>query len=429
MRLKGKKVLVYGLGSSGQEACRLLHSEGACVSLYDDDKRFSSLFCFERKPLKQKYDLVVVSPGIKVIGNTLISEFQNKTEVISELDLGFEFLKGKVIAITGTNGKTTVCSLLGKIFTEAKKENFVCGNIGLPLTSVVKKTNRKSVSIVEVSNFQLELSKKFHPNVACVLNITDDHLDRHGSFEEYKRVKAKIFQNFSSRDVSVINLDDEETLSLNYPKRRKFFSKMTLDKGTYVKNGYIFCDKKKIMLATEVSLIGEKNLENVLCAIAIARIFKIKPNIIRKAVASFTPPAHRIEYVGEINGAKVYNDSKSTNIACTLMAIEGLGDSNLILMLGGRNKDSNFEKLFSKNFKAKKVIAFGECREEILKAAEKYEYNVESFEKMKDACLRVRGFAQNGDIILFSPACASFDEFSSYSARGQRFKEIIMGQE
>ena len=429
MRLKGKKVLVYGLGSSGQEACRLLHSEGACVSLYDDDRRFSSLFCFEKKPQNQKYDLVVVSPGIKVIGNQIIDKLKEKCEVVSELDLGYSFVKGKIVAITGTNGKTTVCSLLGKIFSEAGKESFVCGNIGLPLSSVAKKTNKKSVSIVEVSNFQLELSKYFHPNVACVLNITDDHLDRHGCFEEYKSVKGKIFQNFNSRDIAIVNLDEEESLTIPFPKRRKFFSKRVLDKGTYVKNGFIFSGKKKIMLCTEVPLIGEKNLENVLCAISVARIFHIKPNIIRKAVASFNPPSHRIEFVGEINGAKVYDDSKSTNIACTLMAIEGLGDSSLILMLGGRNKDSNFEKLFSKNFKAKKVITFGECREEISKMAEKYNYDFESYQTMKEASYRVREIAEEGDVVLFSPACASFDEFSSYVARGQRFKEVIMGQE
>lgn len=428
MRLKGKKVLVYGLGNSGQEVCRLLHSEGACVSLYDDDKRFSSLFCFEKNPMDKKYDLVIVSPGIKVIGNSLISSFDEKI-VMSELDFGFSFIKGKVIAVTGTNGKTTTCSLLGKIFSDAGKENFVCGNIGLPISSIAKKTTKKSVSIVEVSNFQLELSKNFKPDVACVLNITDDHLDRHGSFKEYRRVKEKIFQNFSSSDVAVVNLDDEESSKLSFPKRKKFFSKNALEKGAYVKNGYVFCDKKKIMLRAQIPLVGEKNLENVLCAIMIARLFRIKPNVIKNAIMTFSPPSHRIEFVGEFNGAKIYNDSKSTNVACTLMAIESVGGEGLILMVGGRNKNNDFEKLFSKNFVAKKIISFGEAREEIEKVACKYGFDVESFETMKEGTLRARELCEKGDVILFSPACASFDEFSSYSARGQRFKEIVMGQE
>ncbi len=428
MRLKGKKVLVYGLGSSGQEVCRVLHSEGACVSLYDDDKRFASLFCYEKKPLEKKYDLVVVSPGIKVIGNEFLSQIEEKI-VMSELDFGFSFVKGKVIGVTGTNGKTTTCSLLGKIFSEAGKENFVCGNIGLPLSSIAQKTTKKSITIVEVSNFQLELSKIFKPNVATVLNITDDHLDRHGSFEEYKRVKEKIFQNFSVKDVAVVNLDDEESLKLNFPKKKKFFSKNCLEKGAYVKNGYVFCDRKKIMLASQIPLVGGKNLENVLCAIMIARLFKIKPKTIKKAIMKFIPPPHRIELVGEINGAKVYNDSKSTNIACSLMAIEAVGNENLILMVGGRNKDNDFEKLFSQKFSVKKIIAFGEAREEIKSVGEKYGFEIVSFETMKDAAIFARETCQCGDVVLFSPACASFDEFSSYSARGQRFKEIIMGQE
>ena len=428
MRLKGKKVLVYGLGSSGQEVCRVLHSEGACVSLYDDDKRFSSLFCYEKRPLRKKYDLIVVSPGIKVRGNELLSHFDEKI-VMSELDFGFSFVKGKVIAVTGTNGKTTTCSLLGKIFSEAGKENFVCGNIGLPLSSVAQKTNKKSVTIVEVSNFQLELSKIFSPNVATVLNLTDDHLDRHGSFEEYKRVKEKIFQNFSAKDVAIVNLDDEESLKLNLPKKRRFFSKNSLGKGTYLQNGFVVCDKKKIMLASQIPLVGKKNLENVLCAISIARFFKIKPKTIKNAIMKFVPPPHRIEYVGEVNGAKIYNDSKSTNIACALMAIEAVGNENLILMVGGRNKDNDFEKLFSQKFYAKKIIAFGEAKEEIKTIAEKFDFEVSSFETMKDATIFAREICQEKDVVLFSPACASFDEFSSYSARGQRFKEIIMGQE
>ena len=426
MRLKGKKVLVYGLGSSGQEACRVLHDEGACVSMYDDDKRFSGMFCYEKEPMKNKYDLVVVSPGIKVIGNSLISHFEKESVVMSELDLGFSFVKGKVIAITGTNGKTTVCSLLGKIFDEANLKNYVCGNIGLPLCSVARKTNNKTYTIVEVSNFQLELSKKFRPNVACVLNITEDHLDRHGSMEEYKRVKSKIFQNFTNRDVAIVNLDDDNSLDLLYPKRKKFFSKRVLNKGAYVKNGYIFCDKKKIMLQTEVPLLGEKNLENVLCAIAIARVFHIKPQIIRRAIALFKAPSHRLEFVGEFNGVKIYNDSKSTNVACTQMAIDSVDAKSLILLVGGRNKDNNFELIFSKNFKAKKIITFGESAKILEDFAKKYNYDVVAFEKMEEATIYAMEIASDGDVILFSPACASFDEFASYSARGQRFKEIVL---
>jgi len=429
MRLKGKKVLVYGLGTSGQEVCKLLHSEGACVSIYDDDKRFSGLFCYEKKPEEKNFDFVVVSPGIKVLGNHMIARFLEENKVISELDFAYSFMKGRVIAITGTNGKTTVCSLLGKIFNEAKIHNFVCGNIGLPMSSIAKKTTKKTVSIVEVSNFQLELSNRFHPNVASVLNITEDHMDRHGNMQEYKRVKEKIFQNLSKKDYAVVNLDDDESLNLKFPKRKKYFSKNELEKGACVKNGYIYCDKKKIMFQSEIPLIGEKNLENVLCCVQIARLFHIKPQIIRRAIASFKAPSHRLEYIGEIDGVKIYNDSKSTNVACTLMAVESLKAENLILMVGGRNKDSNFDKLFSQNLNIREVVVFGESREELLTSAQKFGYQVVGFEKMAEAVQYVKGNMEEGQTVLFSPACASFDEFGSYAARGQRFKELILGQE
>ena len=426
MKLRGKNVLVYGMGASGQEASKLLYMEGACVSIYDDDKRFCNMFCYEKEPLKKKYDLVVVSPGIKVMGNELINSF-NSTPVLSELDLGYSFMKGRIIAITGTNGKTTTCSLLGKIFSEAGKETFVCGNIGLPICNIAPKTTKNSISIVEVSNFQLELSRNFKPDVACVLNITEDHIDRHGSFEEYKKIKNKIFQHKKTR--AVINLDENESLSLNFPKKRRFFSKNVLEKGAYVKNGYIFCDRKKIMLKTEVPILGDKNLENVLACVMIARMFKLKPQVIRKAIATFVPPSHRLEFVGKVNGAKVYNDSKSTNVACTAMAIDCLKKEKIILLVGGRNKGNDFDKLFALNFNAKKIICFGECREELFALAKKYNFESAAFDTMAEATAFAREIAQENDVILFSPACASFDEFSSYSARGQRFKELIMGQE
>jgi UDP-N-acetylmuramoylalanine--D-glutamate ligase len=246
--------------------------------------------------------------------------------------------------------------------------------------------------------------------------------------EEYKRVKAKIFQNFKRRDLAIVNLDDENSLDLPFPKRKRFFSKKNLNKGCYLKNGYVFCDKKKIMLQTEIPLLGEKNIENVLCCVAIARAFKIKPYTIRKAISIFKAPSHRLEFLGEYNGVKIYNDSKSTNVACVQMAIDSVGDNNLILMVGGRNKDNDFELFFTKNFTAKKIITFGESALILEKLAKKYNYEVISFEKMEDATRYAKSIAVENDTILFSPGCASFDEFASYSARGQRFKEIVTEQ-
>lgn len=428
-KLKGKKVLVYGLGGSGGAACKLLHHFGACVSVYDDDKKFRNLFCYVEEPLFQKYDLVVVSPGVKVIGNSLISGLRaKKTNIISEIDLGSIFSLGKLIAITGTNGKTTTCALLGKIFDEAGKKNFVCGNIGLPISSIALKTDKNSFVICETSNFQLELSRLFAPKIACVLNVQPDHLDRHESFEEYKRVKAKIFQNFKALKCAVVNLDDDGARDIAPQKKSLFYSFNPLKKGVCVKNGCIYSGKTRIISLDEIPLVGAKNISNVMAAISIALLCKIKVKFIRNAIISFVPPAHRLEFVTQKNGVTYINDSKSTNIACVKMALESLQCKNLILMLGGQNKGLNFDELFSLKPQIKKVICFGEAASEIDGVAKRYDYDSQSFATLKDATYFAKDIAQNGDTVLLSPGCTSFDEFASYAVRGQIFSELVRSE-
>ena len=425
LNLKGKNVLVYGMGISGQACAKLLHNKGACVSIYDDEERFVNIFAYEQNPTLKKYDLVVVSPGIKVLGNNLISHFiMTKTKIISELDLGYLFCKGKVLAITGTNGKTTVTSLVGEIFKKAGKETFVCGNIGLPISSIAEKTSEKSVIVCEVSNFQLELSSYFNANQVCVLNLAPDHIDRHGSYEEYLRIKRKILTKNKKQKV-LLNFDDQITNQLKHDKKTTYFSKKILSKGVFVKNNYIYYNKTKILPLSEIPIYGEKNLENVLAGVGMAVLQKIKPNIIRQATREFKAPPHRLEFIGEYNGASVFDDSKATNIASTLGAVQSLGDKNLVLMLGGLNKDFKFDDIFNKSWEFEKIICFGDAGQEIFDCACRYGYQPLIFSTMKQATHFVKTIAQQGIKILLSPSCASFDEFSSYAARGDIFKEII----
>lgn len=427
MKLKGKNVLVYGLGISGQSACKLLHEQGACVSIYDDEKRFSNVYSFCPEPKLKKFDLVVLSPGIKMLGNELISHFElAKTPIISELDLGFKFCKGKVIGITGTNGKTTVTSLVGEIFKTAGKKTFVCGNIGLPITSIAMKTDRKSFVVCEVSNFQLESSQNFRPHEATILNLAPDHLDRHGSFQEYVRVKRKILS--PKKQKVVLNYDDEGSKMSKIDKKVLFFSKIPLEKGVFVKNNAIYHNKTKIISLNDIPLFGEKNLENVLASVALAVGYKIKPQIIKKAVCNFVAPSHRLEYIGLVNGAEVFDDSKATNISASVGAIESLGEKGLVLMLGGLNKGFLFDEIFDKGYNFEDLLCFGEAGEEIAGCAEKYGYSPKTFKSMKDATFYARQNAQTGQKILLAPACASFDEFSSYAVRGEVFREIMTGE-
>jgi len=427
LNVKGKNVLVYGMGISGQAACKLLHDEGACVSTFDDEGRFISYFTYEKNPMLKRYDFVVVSPGIKVLGNQLISHFvMSGTKVISELDLGFSFCRGKVIGITGTNGKTTVTSLVGDIFKKAGRKTFVCGNIGLPICSIAPKTDDESVIVCEVSNFQLELSSMFKAGIACVLNLAPDHIDRHGSFEEYLRVKGKILSHSRSQRV-VLNYDDEMVNKLQINRKTLFFSKNPLNKGVFVKNNAIFYNKVKVMPLSEIPLFGEKNLENVLAAISVSVLQKIKPSVIRSAVNAFKAPPHRIEYLGQVNGADVFDDSKATNISSTISAVGSLGERGLVLMLGGCNKGFVFDEIFNKGWDFEKLICFGDAGHEIFETASKYGYSPLLFPTMKAATYYVKENAQSGQKILLSPACSSFDEFASYAVRGEVFKEIMFG--
>lgn len=425
---KGKRVLVYGMGRSGQAACKLLHQNEACVSIYDDDKALSSLFCFDPEPLKNEYDLVVVSPGIKVIGNEIIAGFEKKkVPVISELDLGKSFCKGLFVAITGTNGKTTVTTLLGEIFKKAGKETFVCGNIGLPLSAIALKTTKRSIVVCEVSNFQLELSTFFNPDIACILNLQEDHIDRHGNFAEYVRVKNKITQNFTGKNVLVYNYDDINKNLVNITKKACIFSKNEQNRGSYIKEGMIYHNRTKILPVSEIQLRGERNIENVLACVEVAMNCKIKPQVIREVIKNFAGLPHRLEFVGSRNGVSYFNDSKSTNIACVQMAIESLKAKNLILLVGGRNKDCNYAHLFNRGYDIKFVVCFGECGGEIYLLARNAGYAAICYRTMKDAVVEIMNSAESGDTVLLSPGGASFDEFESYVARGQVFKELVSG--
>ncbi len=425
IKIKGKNVLVYGMGISGQSACKLLHEKGACVSIYDDEGRFASYFNYQKSPLLKKYDLVVVSPGIKVIGNQIISHFiMNKTPVISELDLGYLFLKGSLIGITGTNGKTTVTSLVGDIFKKSGKKTFVCGNIGLPITNIALQTDKQSVIVCEVSNFQLELSKYFLPDLACILNLAPDHIDRHGNFEEYINVKRKIISKKHSQKV-VLNYDDEITNKILIDKKVLFFSKKLLNKGVFIKNNAIYYNKTKIISLNDIPLFGEKNLENVLAATSIAVKMKVKPQVIKQAIVEFKAPPHRLEYLGQVNGADVFDDSKATNVSSALASINSLGERGLVLLIGGLNKGFTFDEIFNKNINFDNIYCFGKAGQEVFDCASKYGYSPMLFPTMKSAAFYARNNAQEGQKILLAPACASFDEFSSYAVRGEIFKEIM----
>ncbi len=427
MRLKNKNVLVYGLGRSGRAVITVLRENGAFVSFYDDNIDFLGYVGFEKNPFGKTYDFVVVSPGVKCIGNKLLEDFQRRNiPILSELDFGFLLCKGKVIGITGTNGKTTVSMLTHKILKTAGYDSVLCGNIGLPLSMVAKKTTRKTVVVCEVSNFQLELSRFFRANIACVTNLKPDHIDRHGSFEEYRRVKSKICQNMKWTDNLVLNFDDEEAKYMIFHKKFEYFSKQILHKGTYVKNDFVYHNKKKLFDKNIIRLLGEKNLENVLASVAICSNFNVKKQDYEKAISSFVPASHRMEIVGKVGEVTFVDDSKATNVSSTVACALAFSDKSIILLLGGQGKDISYDEIFTCGVTYKKIVCFGQEAENIAKTAKKYNCSYETFSCLKDAVLFASNISKKGDFVLLSPACSSFDEFESYAERGEKFKEFVL---
>ena len=427
MKLKNKRILVYGLGDSGRAVLNVLKNKRDHVSFYDDDLRYWEYIGFERNPQEKFYDLVIVSPGIKCQGNKLLEIFRQKNmQIISEIDFAYLLSKGAIIAITGTNGKTTVSMLTHKILKSAGFKTFLCGNIGLPFSAVCEKATKDSITVCEVSNFQLETSQFFSPDVACILNIKPDHLDRHGSFEEYVKVKSKLCQNMKSQAKLILNFDDEEAKKLILHKKYQFFSKKTLKKGVFVKNNQIFVNKKNILSLNEIRLKGEKNLENVLASVAICSHFHLPAQSYSYAVSNFVPASHRMQMVGELDGVIFIDDSKATNVASTVACVEAYRNDVIILLMGGQGKDIEYDEIFRLKIPYKKIVCFGQEGKNIFECARRHALDAQAFEKFDDAVLFSKQIASKGDIVLLSPSCASFDEFSSYAERGERFKELVL---
>ena len=428
MYLKNKKVLVYGLGKSGRAVIKVLHDNFAYVSFYDDDIKFFDQVGFERNPYNKEYDFVVVSPGVVCKNNKLLAHFRDKNiTILSELDFGYLLCRGKIIAITGTNGKTTTCMLTHEILKNAGYETFLCGNIGLPLSAIASKTTNKSVIVCEVSSFQLECSQYFRPNIAAILNLKPDHLDRHGSFEEYKKAKAKIVENMKWKDLLVLNFDDEQTKQMVLHKKFRYFSKEHIKKGVSVTGDNVCVNKKPLFNISKISLRGEKNLENVLASVCICSNFKVKPENYVQALKNFKTASHRMEAVGTIDGVTYIDDSKATNVDSTLACLDAFKKESVILLLGGSGKDSSYDDLFTQKMNLKAAVCFGAEREKIAKSAKRAKTKTFICEKFETAVVKATKLATDGDFVLLSPACASFDEFENYKQRGDKFKEIVLG--
>jgi UDP-N-acetylmuramoylalanine--D-glutamate ligase len=447
LNVDGKKVLIIGAARSGIAAAKFLQQRGAVVAL--NDQKALEQWSPDAKALKEigvglmagevpswlldQLDLVVVSPGVPA--NIIPIRYAERAgaEVIGEIELASRYLKGKVIAITGSNGKTTTTSLIGELLRDAGFNVQVGGNIGKPLISLVEASKDDSWTVVEVSSFQLETIKQFHPAIAVVLNVTPNHMDRYGSFKDYAAAKHRIFMNQVASDVAVLNADDATVSSWENGLRArviKFSTKEELERGLFLRGSDLIVrndGEQRVLRADEMKLRGLHNVENVLAALAAGTSAGARVESMRETVKRFEPVEHRLEFVREINDVKFYNDSKATSVDATLKALEAFSEDpgKVILILGGRGKKAPYAPLSDLiKRKVRKLVLIGEDAETI--ATELGE--CASFDRasdMKDAIARSFQAAVPGDVVLLAPACASFDMFDSFEHRGKVFKEEV----
>jgi len=448
MELQGKKVLVFGSGKSGIGASDLLAKVGAFPVIYDGnaetdkdavvhktDGTYSvTVYAGELpKEVQDSLDLVVLSPGVPTDLPLVKSFYEQGLPVWGEVELAYRVGNGEVLAITGTNGKTTTTALLGKIMQDARESVFVVGNIGTPYTSKALEMKPNSVTVAEISSFQLETIDEFAPKVSAILNITEDHLNRHHTMEEYIRVKELITENQGTEDVCVLNYEDEVLREFGKhltPRVVYFSSGRKLDEGIYLDgNKIILKDGEKeieVVKTEDLKLLGKHNFENVMAAVAMAYYDGVSLDSIRKSICEFTAVAHRIEYVTEKKGVVYYNDSKGTNPDAAIKGIQAMNRPTLLIG-GGYDKQSGYDEWIEAfDGKVRYLVLIGQTKEKIKEAAEKHGFHdIILCEDLKEAVKVCEEKAQPGDAVLLSPACASWGQFDNYEQRGDMFKEYV----
>ena len=449
MKLEKKRVLVVGMARSGIAAAELLLRHGAIPVLSDmkleeafgdqlDSLRNTAcVFRLGEDSVKllDEADILMISPGVPIDAPVVKVAKEKGIPVVGELELASSLLSGDMLAISGTNGKTTTTTLLGKIFENAGRITHVAGNIGYPLSNVAISAKREDVTVVEVSSFQLESVKTFHPHVAALLNITEDHLNRHGTMAQYIRMKQRIFENQTADDFAVLNYDDPvlNKMAEKLKSQVAFFSRtQQLENGAFVKDGKIVWqwngETRPICDADSILIPGPHNLENALAAAAMACAMNVPAPIIRHTLQTFTGVEHRIEKVRVFEGVTYINDSKGTNVDSTIKAVQSMR-APTVLILGGYDKHTNFMPLCEEIVASgliSHVVVMGETSRQIRQQLEEAGYDrISQAYSMGDAIDKSRLLAVSGGNVLLSPACASFDMFKDFEQRGEIFKELV----
>jgi UDP-N-acetylmuramoylalanine--D-glutamate ligase len=447
-RIKDRKIGIIGMARSGMAAARLALDWGGEPFVSDSApahklaseterlKRDGILFETDRHSERLlACDYLVASPGVPPDIEILKKAREKGIPVFSELEFSSWACRGKTVAVTGSNGKTTTTTLMGEIFKAAGYDTFVCGNIGLPLSEVVSKTNDNSVAVVEVSTFQLEAIADFKPHVAVILNLSADHLDRHGSFAAYKALKYRIAENQTAEDFLILNKDDVEIMNdvangvIAADAEKVFFTTTnTTEALAFVKDGFLYANyrgtESKVIHCRDIRIPGPHNLQNATAAACVAALFEISAPTIEKVLRAFPGVEHRMERVGRVAGVTFINDSKATNVDSVCWALRSV-DTPIYLIAGGRDKGNSYEPLIKwGQGKVRSVIAIGEAKDKIFNALGKA-FPIEFADSLEKAVQKGFELAHPGETVLLSPACASFDMFENFEHRGRVFKEAV----
>lgn len=449
MKLQGRKTLVLGAGKSGITSAKFLAEHGAVVALHDrkEVETWSEAACSLKEThnvgliggqipswLLDQIDLVVISPGVPT--NTIPAKYVDRKdgEVIGEVELAYRFMKGRIVGITGSNGKTTTTTLIGELLKNAGIETQVGGNIGTALITLTETSSENSWTVCELSSFQLETIVDFRPNVAIGLNVTPNHMDRYDLFSDYAAAKHRLFMNQTADDVAILNADDEITAS--WAKGLKanvvmFSTAKELDEGLFLHGDDLVCrangQEKVLTTRKNMTLRGIHNVQNVLAGLAAGLACGASPESMQETIANFKAVEHRLEFVKEIENVKFYNDSKATSVDATLKALEALSDGQgkVVLILGGRGKNAPYQPLAELiKTNVRKLVLIGEDADNIEKQLGNLAEVVRAT-TMQDAVEKSFASAESGDSVLLAPACASFDMFNSYEQRGMLFKSAV----
>lgn len=444
-----KKVTVVGAARSGIAAAKLLNKKGFKVFLTDSapkekiDKAIlneinefgiESEFGVHSSSVYET-DIMVISPGVPQNSEIIQNAIKKGLKVISEIEVASWYCKGKVIAITGTNGKTTTTTLIGEMFKDAGYKTFVCGNIGKAFSEIAELTDENSIVVLETSSFQLDNISKFKPFISILLNVSPDHLNRYDSFEKYLESKMKITMNQSTTEHFIFNYDDElvRKSAEKVHTNKSAFSlgaevRLKSESGAYINTNdliyYYYMGEENIIDTQKLIIKGDHNIYNAMASVISAKIFGIEKDYIKKTLENFKGVEHRLEFVRELSGIKYYNDSKATNVNSVWYALKGFNEK-LILILGGEDKGNDYTQIENEVIShCRHVVAIGSSKQKIYDFF-KSKISIECADNMKDAVAKCRNKALKDDVVLLSPACASFDMFDNYEHRGKVFKQIV----